>query len=129
MKQVEDILCQSFPKLVSISFDSQSDLKNNVIEEFLALNSQLKKIGIVLCPNINGSLFQSIATHVPDIEIIQIGSDGPISNNDLKYIGKLKYLHTLKLFMVFPKLDHSYVLSILYEIYTAKIPLLHLPYM
>lgn len=126
------ILGQVFPKLVLISFCRVSNLDNTALEGFLRLNPQLKKIGLLACPNINGSIFQSIATHVHQLEALQIDM---IADGNLKHFGQLKNLSTLKLWFFDVNLqpvftcdqDYPAVMpSILHEIHAANIPLQHL---
>lgn len=124
------ILGQAFPKLVLISFWRVLNVDSNDLEEFLKLNPQLKKISLIACPNIDGSIFQSIATHVQRIEAMQIDS---IADGNFTHFGQLNSLSTLKLWnydVQLQRIDGSYpvavIPSILYEIHTANIPLQHL---
>lgn len=131
--QFDGIWRQPFPKLTLISFRSIYAEIHHGIEEFLKLNPQLKKIGLVNCPNIHGTIFQSIVTHVPGIETMEIDRVSTIiDRNTFKYCGKLNCLNTLKLctygykFENCPPVHHAFIPSILYEIHAAKIALQHL---
>lgn len=128
--QFDDIFRQSFHKLTSASFRSIKVEKSYDIDEFLKLNPQLKKIGLVNCPSIHGNIFQSLATHVPAIEAIEIDRLFTLNDSTLKYCGKLNCLSTLKLctmgYWISAPIDHTFILSLLYEIQEARIALQHL---
>lgn len=128
--QFDDILRTSFQKLTLISFRSIFGKKAYDIDEFLKLNPQLQKIGLVNCPNIHGNIFKSIATHVPNIEAIEIDRVNTLNDSTLKYCGKLNCLSTLKLCtMGFDRrtpIDQNFIPSILNEIQEARIALQHL---
>lgn len=128
--RLDDILCRSFPKLTWISFRSICGKKTYNIEKFLKLNPQLKKIGLVNCSSIRGNIFQSIATHVPHIEAMEIDRVFKFNDSNLKYCGQFNCLNTLKLCTMGYKkcrpLDHAFIPSILHEIHVAKIALKHL---
>lgn len=127
--QIEDILRTSFRKLTLISFRSIYGEKSYDLDQFLKLNPQLQRIGLVDCPNIHGNIFKSIATHVPDIEAIEIDKINTLDNSTLKYCGKLNCLSTLKLCTMGHRrasIDQTFITSILYEIQEARIALQHL---
>lgn len=129
--QFRDVLHQSFPKLTLISFRSIHDDIFDDIQEFLKLNPQLKKIGLVDCPNISGNIFQSIVAHVPGIESIEIDRVNRMNDsNSLKYCGRMNCLNTLKLctfgFSGCSPIDHAFIPSLSHEIHAAKIALQHL---
>lgn len=128
--QLDDILRQSFPKLTRISFDSINGEKSYDIEEFLRMNPQLKHIGMVDCSSIHRSIIQSIATHVPHIETLEIDRIFGWSDTHLRYCGRLNGLSTLKLCaddqFNTVLIDQTFMTSILYEIHVAKIALQHL---
>lgn len=131
--QMEDILRQTFLNLLSITLRLLPNVNNIDIEEFLKRNPQLKKIGLLNCRNVDGGIFQSIATHAPEIEAIQIDRVSTIDDRNLGHIGKLKSLHTLKLCTYStPSLcnvnpvDHLFMPLILHEIHASNIPLQNL---
>lgn len=119
--EVSNTLYQSFPKLELISFKGRSNVKNIDIDEFLKLNPQLRKIGFVHCQNIDGSIFQSIAKYVPDIEAIQMDRFSKMDNNNVKCVGKLESLTTLKLCSY--SVDNAFMQNVLNEIHAGDIPL------
>lgn len=128
--RVDDILRQTFLNLLMVTFGLLRNLNNIDIEEFLKRNPQLKKIGLLNCRNVDGRIFQSIATHAPEVEAIQIDRLSAMNDSNLWHVGKLKCLHTLKLctyswFETNP-VDHSFMPSILHEIHLSNIPLQHL---
>lgn len=103
------------------------------MEEFVKLNPQFKEIRLLCCPDIDGRIFHSIATHVPDIEAIHIDCISALNDSNLKYVGKLHSLSTLKLRVCnnkcmdeFVAADETLIPLILYEIRAANIPLQHL---
>lgn len=128
--ELDGILRQSFPKLTMISFRSISGEKSYDIEEFLRINPQLTHFGMVDCSSMHGSIIQSIATHVPHIETIEIDRIFGLGNTHLKYCGRLNGLTTLKLCFYERfnevRIDQQFMTSILYEIHVAKIALQHL---
>lgn len=129
--ELEDILRQSFPKLTMISFGSITGENIYDIEEFLKLNPQLKKIGVVNCPSINGNFIRSIAMHVPRVETIEIDRIFKLNDTVLKYCGKLNCLSTLKLCTYDNEnrsilIDQTFMTTILHEMHVAKIALQHL---
>lgn len=85
------------------------------------------------CQKIDGGIFQSIAKYVPDIEAIQIDRINTMADSNVKYVGKLNTLSTLKLctyrvgkmnrYPVENAFMHLYILN---EIHAADIPLQHL---
>lgn len=92
------------------------------------MNPQLKKIGLVNCPYIDGSIFQSIALHVPQMEAIQIDRDSAINDGSHFSIGQFKNLSTLKLLASCGKKDNidKFMPSILNKLHAAEIALQHL---
>lgn len=91
--EIDHILVQPFRRLETFSFSGTSDMKSNRLEEFFKLNPPVKKVGLSLeCPNVDGRIVQSIASHVADIEALEISS---INYSDLKCIGKLNNLNVL----------------------------------
>lgn len=127
--RVDTILRQYYPKLEAISIQGIANMRSDDMDDFMKLNRQLKRIGLVNCPNVDGSIFRSIATHVPDIEGIQINRVSTINDTNLKYCGTLNNLNTLKLcfsnyihYNHYPP-DDSFIPSILYEITAGNIPL------
>lgn len=125
--RVDDILRQTFVNLFSIKFILLPNVNNADIEEFVKRHPQLKKIGLLNCSNVDGSVFQSIATHAPDVEIMEIDRVSTIDDINLRHIGKFNCLHTLKLYTYsWPSVnpvDHSFMPSILQEIHASNIPL------
>lgn len=129
--QVDVILRQSFPKLVLLSLEKINNVKNNDLEEFLKLNPQLKKIGLIGCKNLDSSYFKSLATYVPNIEGIQIDGLSKVNGTNLKYLSKFNCLHTLKLFHDYKQSDRpvapdTFMLSVLNEIHASNVRLQHL---
>lgn len=126
-RQSDGILSQTFPKLTAISFRDVSNVKNIDIEGFLKLNPQLRKIGLKNCKNIDSNIFHSIATHTPHIDTIHIDAvTRATDDSNLKYVGKLKSLKTLKLDLsevYVPIVDQAFMPAILNEIYVANITL------
>lgn len=128
------ILHLSFPKLMRISFRKLLNLKNNDIVDFLDLNPQLKKIGQVTCPSIDGSYFMSISIRVPQIEELEIDRVSTMNDSDLQYIGQLNNPNTLRLYNDMDlncedniySLDQTFMPRILDKIHAANIPLQHL---
>lgn len=124
----EDIMHLSFSALVLIAFRNIFNLKFNGIDDFLKLNPQLRKIGLVNCPHIDDSIFQSIALHVPQIEAIQIDRDSAINDGSLFSIGQFNNLSTLKLLASCGKKDNinRFMPLILNKMHAAEIALKHL---
>lgn len=79
-------LNQTFPNLVAISMVWCNVTKND-LEEFLKCNSQLKKIVVKHCIHIDGSIFQSIAEYVSEIEEIRFVDHRKGNGGVSKYLG------------------------------------------
>lgn len=87
---------------------------------------------MVSCPEIDGRIFRSIATHVPDIEAIHIDRVSTVNDINVRYVGKLHNLSTLKLCIYHYACmgdyepDATFIPLILCEIQAANILLQHL---
>lgn len=132
-RNIDDVLRQSFPKLMFFSLRDMSSIKNDDLEEFLKLNTQLKKIRLIGCRKIDVGCFKSMATHVPDIEAIHIGTTRITYGNEqnLESLGKLKRLNTLKLYnslegYLSHRVSRTFVTSVLHVIDEYNVPLQHL---
>lgn len=130
--RLDDVLRQSFPKLELLGLSKAFLANNDNLEEFLKLNPQLKAIRLVSCPEIDGRIFRSIAIHVPDIEAIHIDRVSTVNDINVRYVGQLHSLSTLKLaihgvgLMGNYRPDDTFIPLILCEIQAANIPLQHL---
>lgn len=126
-----DLLRQTYPKLVLISFRGILAVQKSDIEEFLMLNPQLKSIGISDCQNVDSSIFQFIAAHAPGIERIEIDRISMTDDGTFNYSGKFNNLSTLKLrsslYVDCPEDFHETLSpSVLYAMHAAHIQLQHL---
>lgn len=112
-----DFLHQKYPKLEYVDFDNVN-VKNSDIGEFLKQNAQLKRIGVKYCNEIDDSIFQLIAEHVPEIEEIQFETMKAINTNNAKHLRQLCGLKSLKIFTF-----EGDPQPVVYEIASANTPL------
>lgn len=116
---------QKLPKMESISIIGDEHLENSDFTEFLKQNPQLKKLELHHCNNLDNSIFQTIAKHVPYIERMGFNaSECFFTTNEkrknIKYFGELSALKTLTFQL--PE-DYLYLTSIVHEIASANIAL------
>lgn len=115
----EKAIDRKFPKLESISaFWGHDNVKNIDFKVFMMQNPQLKRVHMKHCKVLNESIFQSIATYVPQIEEIAFNTGDSIDINSIKYIGQLRNLKSFS-FEVTCRDDHM-LQSILQELASAK---------
>lgn len=123
-KGLANIICQPFKKLVSITFIGVY-MMNNEFEEFLKLNSQLKKIVLMDHWYVVDNIFESINKHVPSIETIE--TDRLYTDIFIPF-EKFNNLNTLKLYSctdngnAHASIDY-YMPDFLVQIHVARIPL------
>lgn len=65
------------------------NVSNGVIEGFVSLNPQLKKIVIHSCKKVDDRIFQSIAGHLAQIEELDIGGGKRTNTNNVKNLSRL----------------------------------------
>lgn len=121
-----DGLCQTFPKLVTVSFVYNHDLTYRDIEEFLKCNPQLKEIEIVDYFEVNACIIQSIAKYVPEIETIWFQNLCQTNQEIPKCLGNLYKLRSFKSAIGNVYDSSTFTSSAIYEICASEIPLEHL---
>lgn len=113
-----------FPKLESLSFeDIRYSVDQSDIEEFLKLNSQLKKLDILCCRSIDDSIYRTIAKCVPGFEKVNFCTKRGVSQSTAKYFGQMHELKSLSLSVYS---DEPYMQAIIHQIGSANIALEHL---
>lgn len=88
---------QNFPHLESISLQMIKNLTDEMVIDFLNLNSQLRNIRILYCMNLSTAIFNDIGRRVPNVEefCFETWNSRVSFDDNMRHLGQLRLLKNL----------------------------------